>query len=660
MMNSIFGAYLENYNSVKLIIPCDVKYDTIYLQNENIKQQLYIEKMEIYSNERHLYLRYDIKIDLHCDYIVYINKEYTYKLFLGKITRSLKFEEEFYYDGKLGIEYSIDKTTFKIWTPVAKEVVLVLNDEKYHLEYIDKGVWKKTINKNLGGYRYYYLVRINDTFERCLDPYGISSSANNECNYVIDLSKTIQVPSAYKSDFQKPIIYEISFRDLCGNLKENDSAYLNSIKYLDYIKNLNITHIQIMPTFCFGGVDEQIKDYHDPNFKYNWGYNPVQYNIPSGWFSSDANNPYKRINEFKAFLCRCKELNLGVNLDVVYNHVYKYETFSLGVLVPGYVYRTNQDGFLMNSSYCGNDLRTEAKMVSKFIIDNLLYLQDEYKIDGFRFDLMGLIDVKTIETADKLLRRRNNKTMLYGEGWYMATTLQENQNANLSSAKVLYPVAFFNDYYRNEISGSLYGNPGFIHGNKISSDELYDLLCHGSMKIMPFKDLSQSINYIECHDNYTFFDKTKLILKCDDSKIIPYLKLGLGLVILSKGISFIHAGEELCRSKKGEHNSYNLNDTYNHIPWENLNTDYDLSLYLKNIVYLSKELEKAIHTMVYSKQDYYEIRYDSNYQVIINNNYEEKDVYFSPDTTLLFDGNIKNEKCEVIKISSPGIWILKK
>lgn len=660
-MSSIWGAYIEDFNLIKIIIPESQSYDELWLENCNTKIPLIIISEDIYCQERHLYVSYEQDIFLNLDYNVYINDNLSYHLSLGKITRSPRFDKEFYYGGPLGIEYHKSFTIFRIWSPVAKEINLCLNDEIFPLEYKDKGLWEIKVKGNLDKYRYYYLVRINTDFIKSLDPYAISSASNNEYNYVIDLNRTLHVPDIFKEAVSKQIIYEMNFRDMCGNLKNDESAYLKSLDHLEYIKNLKITHLQLMPTFCFGGVNEDIKDHNMPNFKYNWGYNPIQYNIPSGWYASSPSDPYTRINEFKTFITKCKEYNMGVNMDVVFNHVYQHETFSLGLLVPGYVYRTNESGFLMNSSYCGNDLRTEALMIRKFIIDNLIFLQNEYKIDGFRFDLMGLIDVDTMKEVNNQLRLKNPNVLLYGEGWYMNTTLSIDKNANLSSAKYLYPIAFFNDYFRNEISGSLHGNNGFIHGNHLNSDELQDLLCRGSMKIMPFKDYSQSINYIECHDNLTFYDKTKQIINKSDDYIIPYLQLGIGLVLISEGISLIHAGEELCRTKKGEHNSYNLSDEFNHIPWENRFTKYDLSNYMIALISALEEIPNKYKGKLYDKIGYYEIRYGADYQVIINNNFEDKKIYFSPDTVLIFNNiDRTSQKCEILDINKPGIWILKK
>lgn len=657
-MNSVFGAYLEDYNKIKIIIPLDTKYNTILLSGNGENQILNIDKIDVFAGELHIYSSYSDDILLHLDYYIIINDNLKFHLNLGKITRSSRFDEEFYYDGPLGVSYTKKTTTFRVWSPVCKEVILVLNDLNYPLSYISKGLWEIKVNGNLENYKYYYNIRVNDSFDKIIDPYGISLCSNALYNYVIDLDNTYQSKYNYIDNSNKKIVYEINFRDLCNDIHEFDSLYLKAVEKLDYIKNLNITHLQLMPSFCFGGVDEKIKDSSNPNFLYNWGYNPVSYMVPSGWFSSDADSPIARINELKEFIDEAHKRELGVNMDVVFNHVYIHETFSLGKLIPGYVYRTDDRGFLMNSSYCGNDLRTEALMIRRFIIDTIKYFKEVFKVDGFRFDLMGLIDNDTMLEVKKTVK----DGMLYGEGWYMNTTKNMNDNANLGSAKKLYPVAFFNDYYRNIMSGKMNGRSSFITGDKIKPEVLKNLLCNGSLKVMPFKSSSQSINYIECHDNYTFYDKCKYLFNIDkEENIIDYCKLGLGLVILSDGISFIHSGEELCRSKQGNDNSYNLSDDINSIDFNKINTSYDLTNYLKNIIYISKDMDLSTGRCFYD-EEHYEIRYKyDNYQVIIKNNYEEEDKYFVPGTTLIFNnGFIEATSCESLHLTAPGIWILKK
>lgn len=666
MKNSIWGAYLEDYGLIKVIIPINIKFEELILQGLNYSNILEIEKRESFNNELYLYCKYNEDIKLYYDYTVIVNESFSFPLSLGKITRSKRFDEENYYDGVLGVKVEANTTEFNLWAPVCKEVVLVLNDEKYSLNYIDRGLWKISFNENLHSAKYYYLIRINSEFIRVTDPYGISCNSNCEYNYVVDLNKTYDMKYEYAlcgNTYSNNFIYEMNFRDLTGNVSNRESLYLKAIDKLGYIKKLNVTHLQLMPTFCFGGVDETIKDNKDKKFKYNWGYNPVSYFCPSGWFSTDANDCVARINELKRFVDDAHRNNLAVNMDVVFNHVYVHETFSLGQIIPGYVYRTDDRGFLMNSSYCGNDIRTEGLMNRKFIIDCIKYYMNTYKIDGFRFDLMGLIDNETMIKVKEEVLRLNENAMIYGEGWYMNTTIKIDENANLGSAKKLYPIAFFNDYYRNLISGKMDGYDSFVTGNKIKPNILKDLLCSGSIRTMPFKNSNQSLNYIECHDNYTFYDKLVYLLKIkDENKLIDYCKLGIGLVLISEGIPFIHSGSELMRSKKGCDNSYNLLDDVNLVPWQNLNTKFDLSKYVSSLAFLrNKILNKNLGRCFYN-DNHYEIRYDKDfYQIIIKNNYEEEDKYFVPGTKLIFNNNeIVDEVCESLKLDRPGIWILMK
>lgn len=660
-MNNIWGAYLEDYNLIKVIVPLDTNIDNVILKSTNYEEVLHVKSKETYANELHLFLTYENQIYLYVDYYIQI-ASFCFHLNLGKITRSKRFEEEFYYDGPLGYHYSKKYTEFRLWSPVSKEIYLCLNDNKIKMQYTEKGVWYTKVNKNIEGATYYYIIRINEQEEKVLDPYSISSSSNNEMGYVINFNNTFK----FKNDFNKKsnnhiIIYEANIRDLSGNANTNESLYLKSINYLDYIKNLGITHLQLMPTYCFGGVNENIKNNNEDGFKYNWGYNPVQYMIPSGWYASNPNDPYARINEFKELIDAIHEHQMAVVLDVVFNHVYEVESFSYGRLVPGYVYRTDEQGFLMNSSYCGNDLRTEAKMIRKYILDIIKFYQVYYKVDGFRFDLMGLIDNITMGEVLKETQKINDNTIIYGEGWYMSTTLKMDENANLSSANKLYPIKYFNDYFRNILGGNKNGTLGYILGDKLSLNTFQNLILDGSILTMPFKDFNQSINYLECHDNFTLRDK--IYYQNKDFKVVKNAcKLGLGLVIISKGVSFIHAGEELMRSKQGVDNSYNLMDDINHFPWENINTENDLREYVKNLIHCKQSNLFEHVDSLYDKKDYFEIRYEYNkYQVIIKNNYIENLIYFCPNTKLIFNNGEKlNKKCESIYINEPGIWIFEK
>lgn len=661
MMSKIYGAYLEDYNLIKLIVPNSVNLSEITLKGNNTDQKLRIKSSETYADELHLFLEYTEDISFHHDYFVVVDS-LNYHLKIGKVTRTKRFETDFYYDGLLGINYHNDFTEFKIWSPVCKEIILCLNDTKYSLEYLDKGVWYTKVNGDLDGAKYYYIIRVDDEEIKTLDPYAVSGCANNQYNYVVDLKRTYQMQNDYyQIRDQDPIVYELNLRDMVSNISDQDSLYLRNIDNLRYLKNLGITHLQFMPTFAFGGVDENKKTTNDEGFSYNWGYNPIQYMVPSGWYASSPNDAYARINELKELIDKTHQFGLGINMDVVFNHVYNYETFSLGLLVPGYVYRTDERGFLMNSSYCGNDLRTEARMIRKYILDTISFYQKFYKVDGFRFDLMGLIDSETISSVVKMLKSENQLAMVYGEGWYMNTTLPMHQNANLGSAKKLPSVAFFNDYFRNIIGGSFSGNKGFILGDILETTQLKDMLIDGSMLTMPFLSYHQTVNYLECHDNCTLYDKVVYRI-ADDEKAKHACKLGLGLVIISRGISFIHAGEELMRTKKGVDNSYNMLDDINHFPWENLDTKYDLKDYVKNLTLIKKMKILSILDSITKKDSYYELRYNNGeHQLIIKNNYDDTCIYFCPGTHIIFDnGELKNEKIESLNVNEPGIWILKK
>lgn len=677
-MNSIFGAYLEDYHQIKLIIPANITFnekDLKVLGAEKIISLVVLGK-EYFGNECHLNCQFTDDLVLHQDYYIFISAELTYHLSLGKITRTKRFDVENYYDGPLGVEYHQTYCIFRLWTPVAKEIYLVMDNQKYAMKYFEKGCWQVEVDGDWNKAAYYYEVRINETFVRVLDPYMVSCNANAEYGYVVDLDKTYRMKKTFhdltlSKPYHNAIIYEANVRDLTSQIAgDGQFTYLgivNQPTIAEYLKNLGATHLQLMPVFTFGGVDENIKDPRVTGFQYNWGYNPVAYNVPSGWYSSDANDPYARINELKMLIDELHLKGLLVNLDVVFNHVYQHETFSIGLLVPGYVYRTDAQGFLMNSSFCGNDLATEHRMIRKFILDSLSFWQTFYHIDGFRFDLMGLLDLETIKSAWQMLTTYNPSTMLYGEGWVMETNLGSDRTGSLINAKSLEPVAYFNDYFRNTMRGGFDDSWGFITGRPLTASLLNKVLNQGRLANYTLATHHQSINYIECHDNRTLIDQINKDRYLNDEEERRLAIFGLSLVVLSQGIPFIHAGQELMRSKKGIDNSYNLGDEINHMPWENRLTSSDLSSILKELIKLRKELpyyNRNFKTKCFYKQGYYELRFqkdDFDYQMLIKNNFEETVAYFAPGTEIIFDGlKIIQNPCESFCLDKPGIYIFNK
>ncbi len=632
MKNSVYGAYLEDYHYLKIIIPSNVEYNSLLIRrlDEPNASFIQVDRIEKYYNEIHLHCSFNLKICLHKDYEIIVNPQLRYLLFLGKITKTKRFEVENYFDEWLGHRYHKNETTFRVWSPVSKEMYLILNDEKHLMNYYKNGVWEITIQGDLDNYKYYYLFRINEEYETTTDPYGITTNELGTYNYVVDLDSLYQNKCSFidneKNVLENMIIYELSVRDFTSTLPVNHKGtfigMIESLKLpgygLNYLKNLDITHVQLMPIFEFGGVNKKVKNSFDPNFKYNWGYNPEQYFVPSGWYSTDLEDPKVRINELRMMIDLFHLYGIGVNMDVVFNHVFDHENFSLGKLVPGYVYRTDERGFLTNSSGCGNDLSSEKKMISKFIIDCVLFYQNFYKIDGFRFDLMGLLNVELMNEIYRRTSLNNKFVSIYGEGWCMKTYLPAEREANMKNYWLMKNISFFNDTYRDFFQKRNLGFPKFTIGEKYDVKKLIFLLKGSKDDDLLFLDSNQTVNYIESHDDMTFYDTIKsLNLTLDEEKEI--VKLVLGTLILTKGICFIHSGMELLRTKKGERNTYNLSDEYNHFPWENMEFSSDIVDYIKEMIKLRKELDfDNLKYEYFEKENVLKIS-DDSYDIYIKN-----------------------------------------
>lgn len=676
----MFSAYLEDFRNVKIIINSDIMIDkgNLYALFNDNKIKLNIVGEEYFGNKHHIYLEAEDDIEPMYDYKI-ICGELQAKLSLGKITRSRLFDEKYYFDEWLGYKYYKTKTIFRVWTPVAKEVKIVLNDQEYRLEYKNKGVWEITVKGDFDKASYYYLVRINNKFIKTVDPYANSSNANHEINYVINFKNTYQMKNSYynKEDFKylDAFIYELSVRDATSLVDvDNKGTYralIDSVSKnygLGYIKNLGITHIQFLPIYAFGGVNELIKDQKQDGFLYNWGYNPMQYMVPSGFFSENPNDPYLRINELKELIDVIHSFNMGVNMDVVFNHVYDSKWYPFEKLVPGYTFRTDDRGYLTNSSWCGNDLKTDHLMIRKLIIDSVKLFQKEYKIDGFRFDLMGLIDIETINQIQKLVKKENPNAMIYGEGWNMDVKLPYEERANMNNCKKMPNVAFFNDYFRNVFKEK------YLHGKPCDNNTIFNLLKGYTFGDNKFLSPNQSINYLECHDNYTLFDNITIKsqhLSCEQIK--DFVKLGLAINVLATGICFIHAGMEKARTKKLYDNSYNLNDDVNGINWFNsinftdtlkdlieIKKKYKVFNYeniedVNNHIFMEKDLDSNLLMIRY--RDYN----GTTLQMLISNDYEEKIRFFVPGTKMIFNGEKSVcEDVELIKINKPGLYLFEK
>lgn len=507
-----------------------------------------------------------------------------------------RFDFHYYYDGDdLGSTYSRDYTKFVLWAPLAREVNLRIKGNEYPLKRGDHGVYRCVVDGDLDGELYDYKLLINDEEVIATDPYAKSTNTNSKKSAVINLDKLeMDMYDESLPPFSSPveaIIYEASVRDMTIS---NQTNIVNKGKFLgltergcvskannpagiDYIASLGITHLQLLPVLDFASVDDTRSD------QYNWGYDPLNFFALEGSYSTNPEDPYSRMKEFKKLVQTAHRLGIRINLDVVYNHVYQLGLFSANKITPNYFFRF-ENNKLANHSGCGNDFATEKEMARKMILDSLKFLLKTYDIDGYRFDLMGLIDIETIKRAEIILKAIKPNIMLYGEGWNMYPQSKiTDEFANMDNYKKIPHIGHFNDRYRNILkgigdkselneSGFLMGNPNFMEGFKY----IYKAGTEEGIYPVLFNNYSQSLNYVECHDGTTLGDVILDTLTNDDD-LPKYIKLFNKVLLLSPGMTFIHMGQEFGQSKFGQYNTYNLGDRYNAF-------DYDVMDQRKNLV----------------------------------------------------------------------------
>ncbi|MBQ7416098.1 MAG: type I pullulanase [Oscillospiraceae bacterium] len=513
---------------------------------------------------------------------------------------SRKFNSEFTYDGKdLGATWSKKSTSFKVWAPTAEDVKVALyrtgNADKFdrlgtiELSRGDKGVWSGVAPGNQNGVYYTYLVKVNGGEAEAVDPYARTTGVNGKRGMIIDLESTN--PAGWDTDknpnpiknYTDAVLYELHVRDLSidpgsGISEPNRGKFLGLTETgtktlggnptgLDHIKSLGITHLHLLPVYDYGSVDESRLDV--PQF--NWGYDPINYNVPEGSYSTDPYNGAVRVQEMKQMMKALHDNGISVVMDVVYNHVFEAGTFCFNKIVPGYFSRSNADGSWSNGSGCGNDTASERPMVRKFIVDSIVYWNKEYHFDGFRFDLVGLLDTGTINALVDAVHADMPDAIFYGEGWTLNTAVEPgNHMATQPNAHRTPEFAYFSDDIRNLLAGENGKTVGFASGLKGKEDPLSHCFA-GDVWWCP--NPTQTVNYVSCHDNYTLMDKLALTRK-DASRegLIRMNKLAAAIYMMSQGIPFIHAGEEFLREKidangKRVENSYNAPDVVNAIRW---------------------------------------------------------------------------------------------
>ena len=538
-----------------------------------------------------------------------------------------ELDKSAYSGNDLGAVYTEKSTTFKVWSPKASAVSVDIYDYGSEAEggksirttnmTLDKktGVWSATISGDLAGKYYDYAVTHGEETKRTADIYARACGVNGKRSMVVDLRKTD--PDNWENDLHvmvdKPTnasVWEISVADFSssetsGVSKSNRGKFLaftesgttvdgiqgGTPTCMDYLKKLGVKYVQIMPMYDFGSVDES----KDIMKQFNWGYDPVNYNVPEGSFSTDPYNGAVRIKECKQMIQALHNAGIGVIMDVVYNHTYSTDSW-FQYTVPNYYYRMNEDGTFSNGSGCSNDTASEHLMFRKYMIDSVTYWAKEYHIDGFRFDLMGLHDVTTMNdiraALDGLYEDGSGKKILmYGEAWNMPTkadegTVMANQQ-NLTQMDDR--IGAFDDTIRDAIKGSTAGaDKGFVQSGGKRSDLKTGFL--GQSNLGWANVPSQCVTYASCHDNLCLYDKlvdsvygsSEYRKRHED--LVLMNKLSAAIVMTAQGIPFFLGGEEFCRSKDGDENSYASSREENMLDWKNVESFSDVVEYYRGLL----------------------------------------------------------------------------
>lgn len=564
-----------------------------------------------------------------------------------KVTMRGYLDNFYYEENDMGVTFFEDKIKLRVWAPTSEKTELCLYDKWYDI--VEKSKYEMIYEPISGTYTcelnregnegkfYMYKTTFRDLdingyeckkVNYAIDPYANAVGVNGKKGCLIDLNKSTTMPEEWLLD-KRPellrkedsIIYELHIRDFTisedsGINKALRGKYLGLAKEgtslidvdsniavktgIDHLKDLGITHLHILPIFDFGSVDERRSRKKENR---SWGYDPRNYNAPDGSYSSDAYSPISRIIELRSMINTLHKNNIRIVMDVVYNHM--QETANLDKLIPGYYFRSNYRGRYTNGSGCGNELATEKPMVRKYILDSIKHWINDYNIDGFRFDLMGLIDVDTMKEIVKLSNEVNDNILIYGEPWKGGDSPLSNGISKGMQRGQGFSV--FNDTFRDYIRGNNSPSNGFVNGKQHDGPTAWSIIegLKGSINTISLNPV-ESINYVDAHDNYTLWDQIEKslnqnikpneyrIIKEDDifdNHLVRRNVLALSIILLSQGIPFIQGGAELLRSKNGDHNSYKSPDNINAIYWVDKVKYYEVFNFVKMLIRIRKKFK---------------------------------------------------------------------
>lgn len=535
------------------------------------------------------------------------------------------------YSGKdLGLTYTPTAATFKIWSPTATAAKLNIYKSdlggtavrSITMNKGDNGVWQITVPENLKNSYYTFQVNIGNTWsEEVVDPYAKACGTNGLRAQVIDLKETNPVgwdkdtsPNFSVANKQTDaVIYELHVRDASIHASsgiKNKGKFLGlaelgtknsagQLTGLSHIKELGVTHIHLLPFYDYNSVDET-----KSAVQYNWGYDPVNYNIPEGSYSTNPADGKVRIKELKELIKTMHSNGLRIIMDVVYNHTALTKNSNFNILVPDYYYRKRADGSFSDASSCGNETASEKAMFQKFMIESVVYWVNEYHIDGFRFDLMGIHDIQTMNMISDTLRKIKPSIVLYGEGWTSSSSpLPDEKRALKKNAAQLNGIAVFSDDMRDGIKGSVFNidDRGFATGNVSNSESVkFGIVAAGKHPQINYSKVNYSkepytagpaglINYADCHDNNILWDKIELSFKdASAAERTKMHELAYTIVLTAQGASFLHAGTEFLRTKNGVENSFDKGDIVNGIDWDLKTKNNATYQFIKNLVQIRR------------------------------------------------------------------------
>ncbi len=611
MYTGRFSAFLDALDQITILIPHSYRVNEklffmLFFEGQRMGELRVDEVIQIEHYTKYICTA-PFEVPLGEEYQIEDDKGMAFALQTGAVIRTPEFDEMYQYDGEdMGAIYEKEKTVFKVWAPTATNVKLKLINEfgtekgTIPMHRGEQGVWHLTVHQNLENHFYSYLVRVNYIWREATDPYAKAVSVNGQYSAVIDMSQY------KKHDYSLPklespvdaIIYETHVRDFSHhhnsgmNAKGKYAAFSETATKttkgyssgIQYLQELGVTHIELMPVNDFAGVDETVI-----GKEYNWGYNPRHFFAPAGNYSAKPHVPGKRIEELKELIESVHQHGLGVIIDVVFNHVFQKEISNFEKIVPGYYFRYGANGMPSNGSGCGNDLASERFMVRKLIVSAVKYWLEFYQIDGFRFDLMGLLDLETMKEVEKTIHSIKPDAIIIGEGWDLPTALSGADKTTISNSHKIENVGFFNDKFRDSIKGSNFNlkDTGYVTGKEFSHEEFSQLVLNigEDYPLGP----EQSVNFVECHDNHTLWDRLQLAngAESNESRKRRH-RFATSIAILSQGIPFLHSGQEFFRTKHGIENSYCSPDWINELNWDLREQNEETISYLRCLMAIRK------------------------------------------------------------------------